>query len=85
VPVPVPVPQTGAVEPRTIDAEDGIRLGQLLKLAGLAESGGHARALLEDGEVTVNGEPEGRRGRRILQGDVVVVALPGGDEAVRLA
>lgn len=76
--------QTGRVEPRTIDAEDGIRLGQLLKLAGLAESGGHARALLEEGEVTVNGEPESRRGRRILQGDLIVVALPGGDEAVRL-
>jgi ribosome-associated protein len=73
------------VEPRIIDAEDGIRLGQLLKLAGLAESGGHARALLDDGEVTVNGEPETRRGRRILRGDVVVVALPSGDETVRLA
>lgn len=76
---------TVPVEPRTIDAEDGIRLGQLLKLAGIAESGGHARALLEDGEVTVNGELESRRGRRILAGDVVVVALPGGEEAVRLA
>jgi ribosome-associated protein len=73
------------VEPRIIDAEDGIRLGQLLKLAGLAESGGHARALVDDGEVTVNGEPETRRGRRILRGDVVVVALPSGDETVRLA
>lgn len=73
------------MEPRIIDAEDGIRLGQLLKLAGLAESGGHARALLDDGEVTVNGEPETRRGRRILRGDVVVVALPSGDETVRLA
>lgn len=73
------------MEPRTIDAQEGIRLGQLLKLAGIAESGGHARALLEEGEVTVNGEPESRRGRRLLAGDVVVVALPGGDETVRLA
>ncbi|MBC7289725.1 MAG: RNA-binding S4 domain-containing protein [Actinotalea sp.] len=72
------------MEPRTVDAEDGIRLGQLLKLAGVAESGGHARALLEDGEVTVNGEPETRRGRRVLRGDVVVVALPAGEETVRL-
>lgn len=76
---------TVPVEPRTVDAEEGIRLGQLLKLAGIAESGGHARALLEEGEVTVNGEPESRRGRRVLAGDVVVVALPGGEEAVRLA
>nr|WP_297422661.1 RNA-binding S4 domain-containing protein [uncultured Actinotalea sp.] len=73
------------MEPRIIEAEDGIRLGQLLKLAGIAESGGHARALLEEDEVTVNGETETRRGRRILRGDVVVVALPGGDETVRLA
>ena len=29
--------------------EDTIRLGQLLKLAGLAESGGHARELVQDG------------------------------------
>ncbi|WP_225754174.1 RNA-binding S4 domain-containing protein [Actinotalea sp. Marseille-Q4924] len=72
------------MEPRIVDAEDGIRLGQLLKLAGVAESGGHARALLDEGEVTVNGEPEGRRGRRILRGDVVVVDLPGGEETVRL-
>ena len=76
--------QTVGVEPRTIDADDGIRLGQLLKLSGLAESGGQARALLEDGEVTVNGEPEHRRGRRILRGDLVVVSLPGGDETIRV-
>lgn len=50
---------------------DGIRLGQLLKLAGVAGSGGDARALLEAGEVTVNGEPESRRGRQLSRGDVV--------------
>jgi ribosome-associated protein len=61
--------------------EDEIRLGQLLKLADLAESGGHARALLEDGLVSVNGEPESRRGRRVRPGDVVEV----GGEAVRVA
>jgi ribosome-associated protein len=50
---------------------DGIRLGQLLKLAGVADSGGEARALLEAGDVTVNGEPETRRGRQLSRGDVV--------------
>lgn len=75
---------TGGMEPRVVDAEDGIRLGQLLKLSGLAESGGHARALLAEGEVTVNGEAEDRRGRRLLRGDVVVVALPTGEETVRV-
>jgi ribosome-associated protein len=52
---------------------DMIRLGQLLKLAGLADDGGEAKALLAEAEVTVNGEPDTRRGRQIHPGDVVVV------------
>jgi ribosome-associated protein len=51
---------------------DTIRLGQLLKLADVIESGAHARAFLADGAVTVNGEPETRRGRQLHPGDVVV-------------
>jgi ribosome-associated protein len=58
-----------------------IRLGQLLKLAGLADSGADAKALLADGAVTVNGEPEERRGRQLHPGDVVAV----GDESVRVS
>jgi ribosome-associated protein len=54
-------------------AEQPIRLGQFLKLAGLAEDGGHARALLEDGAVQVNGRPETRRGAQLRAGDVVAV------------
>jgi ribosome-associated protein len=50
-----------------------IRLGQLLKLAGVAGSGSEAKELLADGGVTVNGEPEERRGRQLRAGDVVVV------------
>jgi ribosome-associated protein len=61
--------------------EDTIRLGQALKLSGLADSGGEARALLEDGVVTVNGEVETRRGRRLERGDVVAV----GDDAILIA
>lgn len=57
-----------------------IRLGQLLKLAGLAESGADAKALLLDGAVTVNGEPETRRGRQLHPGDVIAV----GEERVRV-
>ncbi len=49
----------------------GIRLGQLLKLANLVETGGAARGLLESGEVRVNGEVETRRGRQLSVGDVV--------------
>src|SRR5438045_6955443 len=37
-----------------------IRLGQLLKLADLVDSGGEARELLDNEEVLVNGEPETR-------------------------
>ena len=51
---------------------DTIRLGQLLKLADLIDSGAEARAFLARGEVTVNGEPETRRGRQLHPGDVVV-------------
>jgi len=54
-------------------AAEPIRLGQFLKLAGLAEDGGHARALLEDGAVQVNGRPEARRGAQLRAGDVVSV------------
>ena len=60
--------------------EGTIRLGQLLKAAGLVESGGEAKAVLASGEVTVNGEPETRRGRRLQPGDVVRL----GDASVRL-
>jgi ribosome-associated protein len=61
--------------------EETIRLGQLLKLAGLADSGGEAKELLSEGAVSVNGEPEERRGRQLRSGDVVAV----GDEQVRVA
>jgi ribosome-associated protein len=57
-----------------------IRLGQLLQVAGLAESGGEAKALLATGAVLVNGEPETRRGRQLVPGDVVVA----GEDAVRV-
>jgi ribosome-associated protein len=50
-----------------------IRLGQFLKLAGLAEHGAHAKELLEAGEVQVNGRVETRRGRQLHGGDVVAV------------
>lgn len=48
-----------------------IRLGQLLKLADVIDSGAEARELLAGGEITVNGEPELRRGRQLHPGDVV--------------
>jgi ribosome-associated protein len=51
-----------------------IRLGQLLKLAGLLQGGGEARAFLSENAVLVNGERETRRGRQVMIGDRVRVA-----------
>ena len=48
-----------------------IRLGQLLKLANLVDSGSDAKTLLMGGEVLVNDEVEMRRGRQLRNGDVV--------------
>lgn len=48
-------------------------LGAFLKLAGVAGTGGHAKLLIQSGDVTVNGEPETRRGRTLQIGDVVRV------------
>ena len=58
-----------------------IRLGQLLKLAGIVGSGGELKALLADTDVLVNGEPEDRRGRQLHRGDVVRVL----DEELRVS
>jgi ribosome-associated protein len=48
-----------------------IRLGQLLKLAGVVDSGSEAKALLAAGGISVNGETESRRGRQLHGGDIV--------------
>jgi ribosome-associated protein len=50
---------------------DMIRLGELLKLAGVVDSGGEAKAMLASTEVLVNGQPESRRGRQLHAGDEV--------------
>jgi ribosome-associated protein len=50
-----------------------IRLGQLLKLAGVVGGGGEAKELLAAETVLVNGEPDNRRGRQLHPGDVVSV------------
>jgi ribosome-associated protein len=53
---------------------DMIRLGQLLKLAGVVGAGGEVKGLLASIEVRVNGELEARRGRQLHPGDEVAVA-----------
>ncbi|WP_062071263.1 RNA-binding S4 domain-containing protein [Demequina sediminicola] len=53
---------------------DGIRLGQFLQLAGLLDSGGNAKEAIREGDVSVNGEVDLRRGRQLKVGDVVTFA-----------
>lgn len=53
--------------------QEPIRLGQFLKLAGLAEDGAHARELVESEQVMLNGRVETRRGAQLRSGDVVAV------------
>jgi ribosome-associated protein len=48
-----------------------IRLGQLLKLAGVIDSGAEVKSFLSTEPVWVNGEREARRGRQLYAGDVV--------------
>ena len=50
--------------------DEYIKLGQALKLAGLVGSGVEAKILIQDGLVTVNGEVDERRGRKLYPGDV---------------
>jgi ribosome-associated protein len=52
---------------------DMIRLGQLLKLAGVVDTGGELKSLLSSERILVNGEPDARRGRQLHRGDTVVV------------
>lgn len=54
--------------------DDMIRLGQLVKLAGVVDDGGAARELIERGEVSVGGVVETRRGRQVQVGDEMTVA-----------
>ena len=56
---------------------ESIPLGSFLKLAGVIESGGDAKQRIAAGEVSVNGEIEVRRGRKLQRGDLVVL---GGEE-----
>jgi len=48
-----------------------IKLGQLLKMSGLADSGSYAKMYIVEGMVSVNGEVDIRRGRKVYPGDIV--------------
>ena len=51
--------------------DDYIKLGQALKAANIVESGVMAKLVIQDGLVTVNGEVETRREKKLVDGDVV--------------
>ena len=59
---------------------ESIPLGAFLKLAGVIESGGDAKQRIAAGEVSVNGETEIRRGRKLQRGDLVAL----GEEELRI-
>jgi len=48
-----------------------IKLDQFLKFAGIAETGGHAKEIVAEGVVSVNGEICLQRGKKLRSGDVV--------------
>lgn len=50
--------------------DDFIKLGQALKLAGLADSGIEAKIIVQDGLVKVNGQTEMQRGKKLYDGDI---------------
>ncbi|MEQ8536903.1 RNA-binding S4 domain-containing protein [Coleofasciculus sp. F4-SAH-05] len=50
-----------------------IKLDQFLKWVGVASTGGEAKLMIQDGDVTVNGIIETRRGRKLVAGDLVSV------------
>lgn len=52
---------------------DYIELIQLLKATGIAQTGGHAKFIVEDGEVIRNGEVETRKRAKLIPGDEIRV------------
>ncbi|MEJ6670361.1 MAG: ribosome-associated protein [Candidatus Azotimanducaceae bacterium] len=58
-----------------------VELYKILKFEGLVNSGGEAKLLIDDGQVTVNGAVETRRRKKIVDGDVIAL----GDEILQVA
>jgi ribosome-associated protein len=66
-----PAARPAARPPAPVVIEPPITLGQFVKLAGFAATGGEAKRLVASGLVTLNGQVERRRGHRLSHGDVV--------------
>jgi ribosome-associated protein len=54
--------------------EEYIELIKLLKVLTLAQTGGHAKMIVDNGEVMRNGEQEFRKRAKLVKGDVIVIA-----------
>ncbi|WML50366.1 S4 domain-containing protein YaaA [Neobacillus sp. PS3-34] len=52
---------------------DYITLGQFLKIAEVIQTGGMAKWFLGEHEVFINGEQDQRRGRKLREGDLVLI------------
>jgi len=50
-----------------------ITLGQLIKFAGIVQSGGETKSFLEKNLIFYNGVPENRRGKKLFPGDMVKI------------
>ncbi len=53
--------------------KEPIRLSQFLKLANVVQDGVHAKIRIAEGEVTVNGKLETRRGRKLVSNDIIQI------------
>ena len=60
--------------------QDAVPLYKVLKFEGLANSGSDAKLLIDEGQVTVNGEGETQRRKKIRDGDVIQL----GDEILQV-
>ena len=52
-------------------SKEPVELFKILKFEGMAASGGEAKSLIADGQVTVNGQVETRKRRKIVSGDII--------------
>ena len=53
--------------------EEYITLNILLKIEEIIQTGGMAKAYLQENVVLVNDEPDNRRGRKLYPGDIVII------------
>lgn len=54
-----------------------ITLGQFIKFINLVESGGMVKAILQDYKISVNGDAENRRGKKLYPGDKITIKTIG--------